>query len=151
MVQGKPVALKVTSSVGKSSLAAGRTFAVVAFTVLGLLGGARSAQAREPRPTAQADVGVVSRAELPPEAQRVEQLIRRGGPFAYEKDGGVFGNRERLLPRQPRGYYHEYTVRTPGARDRGARRIICGGRQLTEPAACFYTEDHYASFRRIVQ
>jgi ribonuclease T1 len=61
----------------------------------------------------------------------------------------VFGNRERLLPLQARGYYREYTVRTPGSRDRGARRIVCGGRQPREPDACFYTEDHYASFKRI--
>lgn len=86
---------------------------------------------------------------LPPEAQATQQLIRRGGPFPYAKDGDTFGNRERLLPRQARGYYREYTVRTPGSRDRGARRIVCGGAQPTQPDACYYTDDHYASFRRI--
>jgi ribonuclease len=70
-----------------------------------------------------------------------------GGP--YEKDGSVFGNRERLLPASPRGYYREYTVKTPGAKNRGARRIVCGGKPPTRPEACFYTADHYASFQRI--
>jgi ribonuclease T1 len=96
------------------------------------------------------DVGTVALTQLPPEAQKTEQLIRSGGPFPYAKDGTVFGNRERLLPRQPRGYYREYTVPTPGAHNRGARRIVCGGPQPVAPAACYYTADHYASFRRIV-
>ena len=100
-------------------------------------------------PAARSAVGTVSLAALPAEAQQTERLIRSGGPFPYEKDGIVFGNREQLLPRQPRGFYHEYTVRTPGSHDRGARRIVCGGRQPREPEACFYTEDHYASFKRI--
>ena len=86
---------------------------------------------------------------LPAEAQHTQRLILAGGPFPYQKDGTVFGNRERLLPRRERGFYREYTVRTPGERDRGARRIICGGREPTKPEACFYTADHYASFRRI--
>lgn len=93
--------------------------------------------------------GTVALAELPAEAQRTHRLIRIGGPFPYQKDGGVFGNRERALPARPRGHYHEYTVDTPGARDRGPRRIVCGGSQPTQPEACFYTADHYASFRRI--
>jgi ribonuclease T1 len=93
----------------------------------------------------------VQLAALPPEAQATERLIRAGGPFPYAKDGSVFGNRERLLPRKPRGYYREYTVKTRGERDRGARRIVCGGDPPTRPEACYYTDDHYASFRRIVQ
>jgi ribonuclease T1 len=93
----------------------------------------------------------VALAELPPEAQQTEKLIRAGGPFPYTKDGTTFGNRERLLPRRDRGYYREYTVRTPGSRDRGARRIVCGGAPPVRPEVCYYTEDHYASFRRIVQ
>lgn len=97
------------------------------------------------------ELGVVSRAQLPPEAQTTEKLIRSGGPFRFAKDGTTFGNRERALPVQPRGYYREYTVQTPGARDRGARRIVCGGSQPVQPDACFYTADHYASFKRIVQ
>jgi ribonuclease T1 len=81
---------------------------------------------------------------LPLEARETLNLIRQGGPFPYAKDGAVFGNREGLLPQKPRGYYHEYTVNTPGARDRGARRIISGaGGEL------YYTDDHYRSFRRI--
>lgn len=94
-------------------------------------------------------VPVVALASLPKEAQQTQRLIRAGGPFPYAKDGIVFGNRERLLPRRDRGFYREYTVPTPGARNRGARRIICGGRQPTEPEACFYTADHYASFQQI--
>jgi ribonuclease T1 len=91
----------------------------------------------------------VAVAELPRQGQVTYRLIREGGPFPYEKDGTVFGNRERLLPSHPRGYYREYTVKTPGSRDRGARRIVCGGQPRT-PDACYYTSDHYASFRRIV-
>lgn len=100
-------------------------------------------------PAVRPAIGTVSLATLPAEAQQTERLIRSGGPFPHEKDGIVFGNREQLLPREPRGFYREYTVRTPGSRDRGARRIVCGGRQPREPEACFYTEDHYASFKRI--
>ena len=88
--------------------------------------------------------------DLPREGQTTYQKIRKGGPFPYEKDGTVFGNRERLLPREARGFYREYTVRTPGVRHRGARRIVCGGSVPAEPKACYYTEDHYASFRLIV-
>ena len=91
----------------------------------------------------------ISVAELPRQGAQTYQLIRQGGPFAGEKDGVVFGNRERLLPAQKRGYYREYTVTTPGSRDRGARRIVCGGQPKT-PDACYYSADHYASFRRIV-
>ena len=96
------------------------------------------------------DVGSVAWAALPPEAQTTDRLIRAGGPFPYPKDGVVFGNRERVLPAKPRGYYREYTVKTPGERNRGARRIVCGGREATRPDACFYTGDHYASFKLIV-
>ncbi len=93
---------------------------------------------------------LVALSHLPKEAQQTQRLILAGGPFPYpHKDGTVFGNRERMLPRHERGFYREYTVPTPGSRDRGARRIICGGRQPTQPEACFYTADHYASFKRI--
>ena len=88
--------------------------------------------------------------ELPAEGQQTYRLIHQGGPFPHEKDGSVFGNRERQLPRQARGYYREYTVRTPGASDRGARRIVCGGEVPRKPDACYYTSDHYTSFRVIV-
>jgi guanyl-specific ribonuclease Sa len=82
---------------------------------------------------------------LPAEAREALDRIARGGPFEHNQDGGVFGNYEGLLPQQPRGYYHEYTVETPGARNRGARRIITGG---TPPVIWYYTDDHYRSFRR---
>ena len=95
--------------------------------------------------------GSVAVAELPREAQQTERLIRAGGPFPYAKDGVTFGNRERLLPVQPRGYYREYTVPTPRARNRGARRIVCGGKPPAQPEVCYYTGDHYASFSRIVE
>ena len=118
----------------------------ITLTLATLLSG--GAQAKES--PAQSDA--VALAQLPPEAQTTARLIRSGGPFAHpRKDGSVFGNRERLLAPKPRGYYREYTVRTPASRDRGARRIVCGGREPTQPEACFYTDDHYASFRRIVQ
>jgi ribonuclease T1 len=88
-------------------------------------------------------------ADLPRQGRETYERIRQGGPFPYEKDGTVFGNRERQLPAGQRGYYREYTVETPGSRDRGARRIVCGGPVRT-PHACYYTADHYASFRKIV-
>jgi len=91
----------------------------------------------------------VSLATLPPEARKTHQLILAGGPFPYQKDGTVFFNRERLLPPRPRGQYREYTVRTPGLSHRGARRIVCGGLPPDRPEVCFYTADHYASFKRI--
>ena len=87
----------------------------------------------------------------PPEARQTHQLILNGGPFPYQKDGTVFGNRERLLPPRARGHYREYTVKTPGAADRGARRIVCGGSPPNRPDVCYYTGDHYASFSRIAQ
>ena len=87
--------------------------------------------------------------QLPLQGIETYQLIDRGGPFPYEKDGVVFGNRERRIPAAKRGYVREYTVKTPRSRNRGARRIVCGG-VATVPDACFYTADHYASFRKIV-
>lgn len=99
-------------------------------------------------------VGVVARgpavpdtipvASLPAEAHQTLALIRSGGPFPYEKDGATFGNRERLLPPRSRTFYREYTVRTPGRQDRGARRIVVGGGR-----EFYWTADHYRSFQRI--
>lgn len=86
---------------------------------------------------------------MPRQGVQTYELIHQGGPFAHEKDGVVFGNRERLLPAEKRGYYREYTVATPDSHDRGARRIVCGGKPRT-PDTCYYSGDHYASFRRIV-
>ena len=91
----------------------------------------------------------VSLSELPAEGRTTHRLIHAGGPFPHRKDGTVFGNRERSLPAQRRGFYREYTVDTPGSRDRGARRIVCGGEPPTRPVACFYTADHYTTFRQI--
>jgi len=102
-------------------------------------------------PLAKGSIGAkVLLMELPPEATRTWRAIHSGGPFPYEKDGSVFGNREFILPAQPRGFYREYTVPTPGATDRGARRIVCGGSKPAAPEACYYTADHYSTFRRIV-
>ncbi|MBY0577134.1 MAG: ribonuclease [Gallionellaceae bacterium] len=86
----------------------------------------------------------IAAAELPAEARATLRAIKQGGPFTYDRDGVVFKNYERVLPQQPRGYYHEYTVKTPGARNRGARRIVCG--PLPE---CYYSADHYRTFKRI--
>jgi ribonuclease T1 len=85
-------------------------------------------------------------AALPAEARETLALIKAGGPFPYQRDGAVFGNREGLLPKRSRGYYREYTVRTPAARDRGARRIVAG-----RGGEYYYTDDHYRSFRRIIE
>ncbi len=82
---------------------------------------------------------------LPPEAHATIAMVRRGGPFPHRQDGGHFGNREGHLPRQPRGWYREYTVETPGLQHRGGRRIVTGG---TPPVQWYYTDDHYDSFRR---
>jgi ribonuclease T1 len=89
----------------------------------------------------------IEAAALPKEGRDTLALIKKGGPFPYPaKDGSVFGNRERALPKQARGFYREYTVKTPGSRDRGARRIVCGGKEQRE---CYYTADHYKTFKLI--
>lgn len=91
----------------------------------------------------------ITRSALPPEGHEVMVLIETGGPFPNRRDGIVFGNFEKNLPYQKRGYYREYTVPTPGVRHRGARRIVCGGWEARRPDACWYTADHYRSFRKI--
>lgn len=90
------------------------------------------------------EVTTISVAQLPPEGRAVLKAIKQGGPFEYDRDGVVFGNRERVLPKQQRGYYHEYTVKPPGAHNRGTRRIISG-----EVNEYYYTADHYKTFARI--
>jgi guanyl-specific ribonuclease Sa len=101
----------------------------------------------EPRDSSTAFTAPAADAQgLPREALATLEAIARGGPFAYDRDGTVFQNREGRLPARPRGYYREYTVATPGARDRGARRIVTGG---DPPEVYYYTDDHYRSFRRI--
>ena len=130
---------------GKTGLVA----AVVAMVVTSagtFLVQARGPEAFVPTPTAAMPVSA-----LPTQGQQVMGQIRQGGPFRYDKDGTVFFNREGLLPKQQRGYYREYTVPTPGLSHRGARRIVCGGKRPVAPDACYYTEDHYASFRAIAQ
>lgn len=91
----------------------------------------------------------IALALLPRQGLETYRLIFQGGPFPYTKDGTVFGNRERLLPSYPRGYYREYTVKQLYSENRGVRRIVCGG-PTTTPDVCYYTADHYASFRKIV-
>lgn len=117
----------------------------------GLCGFSTVAQARETY--RDNTVAAVRLADLPFEARQTLHLIQQGGPFPYpHKDGNTFGNFERRLPQQTRGYYHEYTVPTPGNRDRGARRIIAGSGRNGDVATSgeyFYTDDHYRSFRRI--
>jgi ribonuclease T1 len=96
--------------------------------------------------TAVAFQGDIAVEKLPPEARQALTLIEKNGPFPYERDGAVFGNREGLLPKRERGYYREFTVKTPGAHDRGARRIVAG-----RAGEIYYTDDHYRSFRRIIR
>lgn len=133
------------------------TGAHAAFLVLALLttAGLPAVQAREAGGFSSREREAFSHAtpagnveSLPPQAHETMRLIRAGGPFPFVRDGVVFGNRERLLAPQKRGYYREYTVPTPRARDRGARRIVCGG-PASAPERCFYSGDHYASFREI--
>jgi ribonuclease T1 len=92
----------------------------------------------------QEALSIIAVAELPVEARDAFRTIKQGGPFAYPRDGVVFNNFEQVLPEHKRGYYHEYTVATPGANNRGVRRIVCG--PLPE---CYYTADHYQTFKRI--
>jgi ribonuclease T1 len=125
-------------------------FALTSFLLAATLAGPLAqARSHTDRP-AQSISATIRVAELPRQGRETYELIRQGGPFPYDKDGVVFGNRERLLPQQRRGYWREYTVTTPGSRDRGARRIVCGG-PARVPHACFYTADHYASFQKIVE
>lgn len=91
----------------------------------------------------------VTKAQLPGEAAETLRLIKAGGPFPFEEDGVLFRNSAVLLPQHPRGYYHAYTVRTPGSADRGQRRIVCGGPRR-HTGDCYYTDDYYTSFKRIV-
>ena len=100
-----------------------------------------------PRPARPSDgLPTIMVDALPSEARDTLRLIERGGPFPYNQDGAIFQNREGLLPRRARGYYHEYTVITPGEGDRGARRIVTG-----QGGELYYTDDHYDSFKRVEQ
>jgi ribonuclease T1 len=122
-----------------------------AFALCALSGSVPGAFARDYTAPVDANAqGTIALAQLPREAVNTLNLIAAGGPYPYEKDGVVFGNRERLLPAHRRGYYHEYTVPTPRAHNRGARRIVCGG-PLKRTDNCYYSDDHYTSFNRIVE
>lgn len=113
--------------------------AVLAVLALALAPLPAAAQ-RESKPA----IGAVAPAQLPREARETMAMIRKGGPYPHQRDGIVFSNRERILPAKPRGYYREFTVRTPGEKTRGARRIVAG-----DAGELYYTDDHYATFRRI--
>jgi ribonuclease T1 len=102
------------------------------------------AQARSHHAHAPAATSAIAVSDLPPEARATFSLIKQGGPFPYARDGVTFGNYEHALPPQPRGHYHEYTVKTPGVHNRGPRRIVCGA-----VPECYYSDDHYRTFRRI--
>ena len=123
----------------------GASAVTTALLLSGLAGGVQAKEA----PTATPALAEISLSELPVQAQETHRLVHAGGPFPYAKDGVVFGNRERLLPRKARGFYREYTVKTPGARNRGARRLVCGGTPPTTPEVCYNTDDHYASYKRV--
>jgi ribonuclease T1 len=139
-VQGFPVVLMGRLQPWRPLLRWGAGIGVAGLLAVGSL------QARETAPFS----GSVPLAQLPAEAQAVHRAIHAGGPFSHSKDGAVFGNRERALPAGPRGYYREYTVSTrTGAR--GTRRIVCAGVIPVTPTACYYTGDHYATFKRITQ
>ena len=124
-------------------------------------GASASQAASEPGPAASATpaasgaqgqgaLTTVTKAQLPGEAADTLRLIKAGGPFPFGEDGVLFRNSAALLPQHPRGYYHAYTVRTPGATDRGLRRIVCGGPRK-QTGDCYYTDDYYVSFKRIAE
>ena len=107
---------------------------------------APGAEARDFLDWGNRESSTIAESRLPPEARETLALIRQGGPYPYRRDGIAFQNRENLLPEARRGFYREYTVPTPGSRDRGARRIVTGG---NPPSVFYYSNDHYRSFRRI--
>lgn len=92
------------------------------------------------------EMRVIAVSALPPEGRETLRLIKQGGPFPYPRDGVIFSNFEKRLPKRERGYYHEFTVKTPGLHNRGARRIVCG-----QPVECYYSADHYRTFQRIME
>ncbi|MFD6435488.1 ribonuclease domain-containing protein [Streptomyces venezuelae] len=123
-----------------------RALGALLFCLAVLVAGCSSGDAGGDAPAWARGMATVQVGRLPAEARQTLRLIDDGGPFPYPKDGTVFGNFERELPRQKRGYYHEYTVRTPGERGRGARRIVTGSGDEV-----YYTDDHYASFKAVLR
>ncbi len=109
-------------------------------------GGAAPADTGASAPAWARGMAAVQESRLPAEARRTLALIDKGGPYPYARDGVVFGNFEGHLPKRPRGYYHEYTVPTPGSPDRGARRLVTG-----RDGEIYYTDDHYNSFRAVLR
>ncbi|WSK23820.1 ribonuclease [Streptomyces sp. NBC_01298] len=105
-----------------------------------------AASSAVPTPGWAKGMATVRASALPQQARDVLTLIDKGGPYQYRQDGTVFGNFEKVLPQKKRGYYHEFTVRTPGERDRGARRIVTGG-----GGEFFYTDDHYETFKAVLR
>jgi ribonuclease T1 len=122
-----------------------RSLAVVAVAAWTILGADAACSRSHPG----AELPSIAVADLPKEARATLERIRDKQTFPYDRDGVVFGNREGILPGRPRGYYHEYTVKTPGAHNRGARRIVCGGEKGTV-TDCYYSDDHYQSFKSIL-
>jgi ribonuclease T1 len=116
--------------------------AMLVITLAASLLGCSAAKSSSTDP--ESGLTIVAVADMPTEARDTLKLIDQGGPFPYSRDGAVFGNFEKILPAQDRGYYREYTVKTPGEKDRGARRIVTG-----KGGERYYTDDHYQSFRRI--
>jgi ribonuclease T1 len=120
--------------------------AMLVLTLAAALFGCSAGKARTSDVDPESGLPVVAVADLPKEARDTLKLIDAGGPYPYSRDGVVFGNFEKILPKKDRGYYHEYTVKTPGEKDRGARRIVTGN-----AGERYYTDDHYESFRRIAE
>ncbi|MEU2440857.1 ribonuclease domain-containing protein [Streptomyces rubradiris] len=118
----------------------------LAVLLTGCSGGSPPASPGASTPAWAHGMATVPASRLPAEARDTLALIDRGGPFPHAQDGAVFGNFERHLPKHRRGYYHEYTVKTPGSRDRGARRLVTG-----QGGEIYYTDDHYDSFRAVLR
>ena len=140
----------VASSVVKAVRKSVKSGVLAGLLAMGIIG-ASTGLVHAKGPASAAVMDMIAVAQLPVQGQDMMKLIFAGGPFKFDKDGTVFGNRERILPAKNRGFYREYTVKTPGERTRGARRIVCGGVKPNAPDACYYTDDHYASFRKIAE
>lgn len=135
----------MSSAVSKLAKQLAKPLALLVAATIVLLSLASPAQARRAADGPEPQVDSISVEQLPPEARQALARIHAGGPFPYARDGVRFENFEGRLPPRPRGTYHEYTVKTPGRRNRGARRIIVGD------GAFYYTDDHYETFRRILE